>query len=294
MQKTEVIIGSIALVVATVITFGVLKLLSNPSLLTTQKCEDVKYVEVLIAKDDIHLGDPIALSVLDYEKWPQKITKNEFYVKDKITADTFNGYVARRPISAGEPITKKSIVESKNQGALAALLHPGMRAIAINVDAASISGGLVMPGDIVDVVITYTQGTGADQRYISQTALCEVRVLALDQKVTSDIGSPLTDNLIKKDPTSVPRTITLEILPEDVERLTAAVKRGTPSLSLHAVAGGQSKCQVNFSDMPVKPQEDHKDAAQQAAPPPAPKADSVQIIRGSVGDSSSLTSGGKN
>ena len=240
------------------------------------------------------MGDPIILSVLDYEKWPQQITKNDFYIKDKVTKDTFSGYVARRPITAGEPITKKSIIDGKNQGALAALLNPGMRAIAINVDAASISGGLVMPGDIVDIIITYAQGMGADQHYISQTVLCEVRVLALDQRVASDNDSAsVASNIAKKDPTTVPRTITLEITPEDVERLTAAVKKGTPSLSLHSSAAGKSKCHINFLQEPVK-SEEPKDIGKQPPLPEAHKPEAVQIIRGSMGESSSLMSGGKN
>jgi pilus assembly protein CpaB len=185
------------------------------------------------------------------------------------------------------------IIESKNQGALAALLKPGMRAIAINVDPASISGGLIVPGDIVDVIITFTQGVGAEQHVISRTALCEVRVLALDQKVTYDPAenSSLAANLTKKDPTAVPRTVTLEILPEEVERLTTAVKQGTPSLSLHSVTAGTSKCRVNFSELTESSEAAEKkkrEAVQEAPPPPQaePKTETVKIIRGNGPDAS--------
>ena len=58
MQKTEIVIGSIALVVATLVTFGVLKLLSNPGLLTSQKCEEVRYVEVLTGQRRYPFGRP--------------------------------------------------------------------------------------------------------------------------------------------------------------------------------------------------------------------------------------------
>lgn len=246
MQRTEIIIGLIAVVIATLVAFGVLKLIANPNLITGNRCQETSYIEVLVAKKDLRLGDSITLSALDYEKWPQQLARNEFFIKEKITKETFNGFVARRPISTGEPITPKMIVDSKNQGALAALLRPGMRAIAINVDPASISGGLIMPGDVVDVIITYGEGSATDRSIVSRTALCGVRVLALDQKISSESGGLQEKN--KETTTTVPRTVTLEVTPIDAEALTAAVKKGTPSLSLHSVFNDKDQCRVNLHD----------------------------------------------
>lgn len=293
MQRKEIIIGSVALVMATFVTFGVLKLIANPSLISNNRCEEVKYNEILVAKQDIRLGEEITLARLEYEKWPQQITRNEFFIKEKITKDTFHNQVAKRPISKGEPITSKLFIDSKNQGALAALLRPGMRAIAINVDPASISGGLIMPGDIVDVIITFTENSaGNEQKIISRTALCEVRVLALDQRISAD-DNDATSSIAatisaKKDQPTVARTVTLEVTPADAEVITAAVKKGTPSLSLHSTFGEHDKCRVNFYDDERKSTTAQKQDIAPPPPPAAPKSETIQIYRGSIDASQSM------
>jgi len=45
------------------------------------------------------------------------------------TPESFAGWVARNPISAGEPLSETKIIAPGNRGFLAAVLRPGMRAI---------------------------------------------------------------------------------------------------------------------------------------------------------------------
>ena len=64
------------------------------------------------------------------------------------------GTVVRNPITAGQPITKGSLVGPNDRGFLAAALGPGMRAVTVPVSTTSGVAGFIFPGDRVDMVLT--------------------------------------------------------------------------------------------------------------------------------------------
>lgn len=267
MQRTELLIAAIALVIAFFAAFGIYHLLAKPQDFIVQECPAVpRFKEIMVAKQDINLGSPL-MEAISYEKWPENVLRESFYQKGSMDDKKLKALIARRFIAAGEPITESSIIESENHGVLASLLHHGMRAFSINVDPASASSGLVMPGDIVDVIVTYNVKSG-EMETKSKTVLCSVHVLALDQRISGFIES----NNKKNDTTTIPHTATLEVTPEQAEALSSAVKIGTVSLSLHSTANlDDNKC----VEMPLYEAETIKifrgdsPAASQSTPAPA-------------------------
>lgn len=230
MQRTELLIAAIAFIIATFAGLGIYHLLAKPQDFVVHECPPIpKYKEIMIAKQDINLGEGIA-EAITYEKWPENDLRQSFYQKESLDEKKLKVLMARRFIAAGEPITAASVTDSDNHGILASLLRPGMRAFSINVDPASASSGLVMPGDIIDVIVTYnTKGVETETK--SKTVLCSVRVLALDQRI-----SGIVETGKKADGLVIPRTATLEVTPEQAEALSSAVKIGTASLSLHSTS----------------------------------------------------------
>ena len=64
------------------------------------------------------------------------------------------GTVVRYPITAGQPVTRGSLVGPHDRGFLAAALGPGMRAVTVPVNTSTGVAGFVFPGDHVDMVLT--------------------------------------------------------------------------------------------------------------------------------------------
>ena len=193
MNKNIIIVLSGALAVALVVALLVQVSLGG------KKQEAVKEakVEILVAEKDLALGQPLKEGDTRWQEWPQAgVFPGAVVRKEKMEpAKALEGRLARN-ITKGEPILSNAILGEAKGNFVAASLEPGMRAVAIEIKAASSVGGFIGPGDRVDVVLTYkiTFDAGDDddprvkemvQRNIkkmaSETILQNLKVLAVDQ-----------------------------------------------------------------------------------------------------------------
>ncbi len=114
--------------------------------------------------------------------------QSAYYVEGQPDGDPKKllGTVVRYPITAGQPVTRGSLVGPQDRGFLAAALGPGMRAITVPVNVSSGVAGFVFPGDHVDMVLTQQVEGGGDgpALKVSETIIRNLRVLATDQRVT--------------------------------------------------------------------------------------------------------------
>ena len=144
----------------------------------------------------------------------------------------FAGSMSKHIVAVGEPIREDDVIKPTDHGFMAAVLRPGMRAVTIGVDATSGSAGLVWPGDRVDLTLTQTLTDPAlpiGRRISAETILVDSRVIAIDQLLMqSNTPSGAGD--------SQGKTVTLEVQPEDVQRVSVAMRLGRLSLSVRSVA----------------------------------------------------------
>ena len=242
MKRLEPIIAIIALIVAVLVGFGVYHLVyvAPKQTLSLEKCPPVPEMkEVMVASKMINTGDPISQAIT-YEQWPVSSLRGQMYLKDQITPEQIKSLIARRVISSGEPISKNSVVDRKEHGVLSALLKEGMRAVSIALDQNAGMSGLLNPGDIVDVILALNPtGKEKDDEEMNKTILCGVRVLALDQQLSSTL-----DAVNKKltEVAQMPKSVTLEVTPRQASSLASAVKLGSLSLSLHSTNDGKNTC----------------------------------------------------
>jgi pilus assembly protein CpaB len=135
-----------------------------------------------------------------------------------------------RDTAAGEPIRRGNIVRPGDRDFLQVVLTPGARAIAIPVTTGGASTGLLYPGDRVDVILTQNfkgESTTITRRSVSETVVENLRVLAID---TPDAKAPAGGG-------SFGRTVTLEVTPEQAEKINVATELGKLSLTLRSVSG---------------------------------------------------------
>jgi pilus assembly protein CpaB len=215
--------------------------------------------EVLVATRALPMGTIITADALRFQPWPKELIDQAYFVKtggtedagilpsaDKLAGNAIPpeqaspqeliGTVVRNPITAGQPITKTSLVAPGDRGFLAAALSPGMRAISIPVSAKTAVAGFVFPGDRVDVFLT--QKVAADygpSMNVAETILRNVRVLATDNRSSPSV-SPDGKTVVTKY-----KLVTLEATPRMAEQLTVAQSLGSISLSLRALADNASE-----------------------------------------------------
>jgi pilus assembly protein CpaB len=158
------------------------------------------------------------------------------------------GMVVRVAISAGQPLTKGSLVQPGDRGFLAAALGPGMRAISVQVDARTGVSGFIFPGDRVDVVLSQTVSTpGAEGSALlaAETIVRNVRVLATDQRTVPEDAEG-------KREVKTFSTITLEVTPRLAEKVAVAQSIGQITLALRSIADNTAELERAIASGEVK------------------------------------------
>jgi pilus assembly protein CpaB len=162
------------------------------------------------------------------------------------------GSLVLKDLSKGSPVTSQDVVL---RGDLARALKPGSRAISIKFDQESGVSRLIRPGDYVDVVLTQVIDKAdldkADlvhraYRTLSEIVLHKVLVVAIDQEIVQ--GGPANNAPANNAPANnapannatagKAQTVSLQLAPEQVKKITVAEQLGKLSLAIRS-AGDQ-------------------------------------------------------
>lgn len=236
MSPMRIIILLLALAAAGGAAFLVLQL-RRPQILTQTVTKDkllveereVSEVEVLTVTRDFAVGETIKAEDLKWSPWPQANVVDGYYVQTTVPAsiETLTGAIVKAALYKGEPVLPQKVVIKGEQGLLASMMSPEMRAISVEISAESASGGFILPNDRVDLIVTYDQKgepeRGIRERTVATTIVSNVRVLAIDQNFqttaegeTARLGS----------------TATLEVTPAEAELVAMSMRMGELSLAL--------------------------------------------------------------
>ena len=205
--------------------------------------------KILVARKALPVGTIIDQESLTYQSWPKEMVQNVYYIEGGPDGDISKllGTVVRNPITAGQPVTRGSMVGPNDRGFLAAALGPGMRAVTVPVSATSGVAGFVFPGDRVDVVLTQEVAGGGDgpPLRVSETIVRNMRVLATDQRIDSkDEEGKTVPQLMS--------TVTLEATPRIAEKVAVAQSVGLLSLSLRSIAENAAELERAVASGEVK------------------------------------------
>lgn len=186
-------------------------------------------VAVIAAARPIHAGTLLR---------PEDIVAKEVLRKDTgpdTTLDTpearraLSGAMVRRGFGPGELLRPTDVMHPGDHGFLAAVLMPGMRALTVGVDAITGTAGLIWPGDRVDLILTLAIPDNAappGHRVAAETALTDVRVIAIDQQLVQGASPGSSDQPA--------RTVTLEVDHDQAERVSVATRLGRLSLAVRS------------------------------------------------------------
>ena len=115
---------------------------------------------VLVAARNLPRGTLLREADVRWERWALSDVPDGYLMRGRDKEDAGLGSVVRRSFVAGEPLLSGQMVAPGERGFLAAVLTPGMRAVAVAVDAVSAASGLIWPGDRVDLILTQSLGSG--------------------------------------------------------------------------------------------------------------------------------------
>ena len=231
MNKTVVMILGGAVLVAIIVAMLVQAKLS-PS---KDQSAGKPTVDILVAAKRLETGARLKAEDVRWKAvnedavFPGSIAKSS---EPDLKSLSVYGSPVRRPIEAGEPITRQALIADVKAAGnyMAANLKPGMRAVGIAVKADSAVGGFLSPGDRVDVILGYTvrftaatrdAGSALVSRNASQTIISNVRVMGVDQTSSEE------DRQAK-----VVKTVTIEVTREQAEMLVLAKDMGKLTLVL--------------------------------------------------------------
>ena len=199
--------------------------------------------EVFVPATELNVGTIIRPEQLGRIPMAESAITPEMVVADDEGQKLLVGSVARQVLPQGLPIARSATVQPGDRGFLAAVLHKGMRAVSIPVTEITGVSGLVMPGDRVDILLTYSVAgdliNAGREIHASETVVRNLRVLALDQRLES--GQPLVDKAAQGATIEAPpvaKTVTLEVSPQQAEIITLAKTLGDLSLALNSVSDG--------------------------------------------------------
>jgi pilus assembly protein CpaB len=172
-------------------------------------------ITVLVAKQKVPVGTRI--------KDPQKYFVEKAYIKGEEPKkaikswDQVKDHCLNKTLSEDQFVTGDDLQDLK-AASMEAVLPPGMRAVAIKVNSASVVAGWVLPNSRVDIVQTMRVGEHSSTKTILQNML----VLATD--AIRDRQDDKSNVLAS--------TVTLAAKPEDVQKLRLAEAIGELSLAL--------------------------------------------------------------
>jgi pilus assembly protein CpaB len=190
----------------------------------------VETESVLVAARDVGFGAVITPDDMRWQPWPKaQVPQGVIAMSQRPNAtEDVKGSIVRSNFVAGEPFRPERLVKGTGSGFLSAVLPSGARAVAINIDekGTTTAGGFILPNDRVDVVRTFHADDGAPGSFSSETILNNIRVLAIGQSVQEKAGERVVAG----------GTATLELTPEQAERVILAQRTGQLSLTLRSMA----------------------------------------------------------
>ena len=295
MRNKRLIIALLAAV-----AFGLVAAISVSQYLARVQTYTKNLNQVVIAKVEIPVGSRIIAEQLAVAQFPRNVTPEGAYT----SMDKLLDRVAVVRIAAREPVTESRLAPVGAAGGLSSVIPEGFRAMTVKVDEVVGVSGFIMPGTLVDiVVVTQPPKASGQEEMVSKIVLRNIKVLASGQ----NIDKPKNDRDVER----AVRAVTLQVTPEQAEKLALASSEGrlqlvmrnsvdqgdevTPGANKSSLLSGERAMPVpepglGDKDKKPTPTVTHRPrprpiasnaAKASTAAPPAPARPSVEVIEGS-------------
>lgn len=176
--------------------------------------------KVAVAARDLDLGTRLTPELVKMVDWPTA-SLPEGAIQDPKVLDT---RVIKTSLLRGEPILEAKLAPLGAKGGLSAVIGEGNRAITVRVNDVIGVAGFALPGNYVDIIVNTEDESIKKEgvnKTVSKIVLEQILVLAVAQEASRDETKPRVVN-----------AVTLEVTPEQAEKLDLARSVGSLSLVL--------------------------------------------------------------
>ena len=218
--RAVIIVAIVAVAIAVVASVSLYNYLKGQEEKVREAMEVATATEkVVVADKEIPIGTPVDVGQVKLADWPKaNVPPGAFSSADEV-ADR----VVLQTILPGDVITEPKLRPTEGPpGIMTYKIPEGHRAMTVAVDQVSGVAGFITPGSMVDVVMTTTPP--GKKVAMSKIIFQNVPVLATGQIIETREGEPVL----------VP-TVTLDVSPDDAEKMATATSEGQLRLLLRRV-----------------------------------------------------------
>lgn len=187
-----------------------------------QKNKDSR-LSIVVAAQDIQAGQSITTEMLQTIAWPRSSLPQKYFSDPKEAANR----VPRVGMFKGDPVIDSKLMPKGTQAGLDSIIKAGYRAITIKVNEVAGVAGFVNPGSYVDIIANVQQSQSAA---ISKVVAEKVLVLAIAQEA----------NRPEENKPKIVNAVTLEVTPEQAEKIDFARNVGSLALTLRNQVDAQA------------------------------------------------------
>jgi len=224
---------------------------------------------IVVAAEPLAFGALLTPDNVVEIPWAAKAApEGAFVTKDELFRD--GRRVVLSPLERSEPILHSRVTGPGQRASLSSLLLDGRRAVTVRVDDVRGVAGFILPGDFVDVVLI-GEGKPPRRENYSEILLQHVKVLAVDQLASERQEQP-----------TVAKAVTLEVTPEQAQKILLASNIGKLSLILRRQVEANSDLSRRVTERDLGLEGAPIVASAPAAPPPVvapppPPSDTVKV-----------------
>lgn len=163
----------------------------------------------------------------------RKLPRGAVHPEASTNMALFIGKTAKQRIAPGEQVLASKLFKDRVESGLTYVVPEGHRAVALSVNELIAAGGLVAPGDRVDILVSCLVAPQEKREQYTRTvySLQNVQVLAVAQAIQGEEGASPVDALKSQNPQNLlnmpaqpstrpmAKTMTLSLPPEDAQRL---------------------------------------------------------------------------
>lgn len=171
----------------------------------------VPTVQRIVAAHDLPAGVRLSVDHLAVRSFPATLTASDSLAPDNLTM--LDGRLLRTPLRAGDAVLPTHTLTERGLP-FSARLGEGRRAITMPIDAINSASGLLEPGDLIDLYVSFDH----QRRRITAPLLQGVLVLATGSSI---------DGEARHEGGLGYSTVTLDTAPEDAIKLVAARQSGS-------------------------------------------------------------------
>jgi pilus assembly protein CpaB len=211
-ERRYTLVFTAAIATAVAATFGVYRVLQ-----TTKEQSRVRTSQIVVAAKDLPEGTNLEKMMLTVKEWPTAAVPSGAVT----VVDSLVGRVTRVPVFTGEAFVAGRLAPVGSGAGLEVKIAPGKRAMAIRINDVAGIAGLIQPNSRVDVLVTMRE-SGSQDRQVAKLFMENMRVLSVGtQFERGEDGKPMPAT-----------TATLEVTPQESERLAVASNAGSIQLVL--------------------------------------------------------------